>query len=112
MLPKKKRLTQETFSRFFASGKRFHGAYIQLIVAPSPTFHGSVVVGKKVYAHAVDRNRLRRQLYAVLSLYHKKNFLPCVYIVSVKPQSKETSAIILKNELITLLEKATKTSLT
>lgn len=72
MLSKKERLTRALFDRSFSIGKRYHCPSVQLIVNHSDTFHGSVVVGKKVYKKAVDRNRLRRRLYAVLYQWNKE----------------------------------------
>lgn len=86
MLKKRERLTRAAFSRSFAIGKRYHSPSVQLIVAPGDSFHGSVVVGKKVYKKAVDRNRLRRRLYGVLYQWSKKPSLPkATYIVITKP---------------------------
>lgn len=92
MLKKKERLTRTAFDRFFSVGKRVHSPYMQLIFAPSDTFHGSVVVGKKVYKKAVDRNRLRRQLYALLYQFHIQN-----------PDSKKTYIIIVKPAIVGVL---------
>lgn len=66
MLRKTERLLRTGFDRTFARGKRIHTPLFQLIYEPSDAFHGSVVVGKKVAKKAVDRNRLRRQIYGVL----------------------------------------------
>lgn len=90
MLKKKERLTRAEFDRFFSVGKRIHTPLLQIIYSPSDTFHGSVVVGKKVYKSAVDRNRLRRQLYAFLRQFYKKNEVlpPHTVIVITKPAIK------------------------
>ena len=103
MLPKKKRLTTEAFDRFFSIGKRFHSEHLQLIHTPLPEFHGSIVVGKKVYKTAVKRNRLRRQLYAVIYGLHRNGLLTGVYIVIAKPQAKTVEASELCAELRTLV---------
>lgn len=62
MLKKQHRLTVAEFDQYFKAGRRFHGEYLQLIYTATESFHGAVVVGKKVYKNAVDRNRLRRRL--------------------------------------------------
>ena len=85
MLKKKERLTRTAFDRSFSIGKRIHEHFFQIIYNPSETFHGSVVVGKKVYKNATDRNRLRRQLYASLYQFNKKKPQAVTYIVMVKP---------------------------
>ena len=85
MLQKRHRLTTTAFDHAFATGKRSHDRAWQLIMAPSQEFHGAAVVGKKVYKKAVDRNRLRRQLYAVLYQYYQKSGVTGTYIVIAKP---------------------------
>ncbi|MEX0918287.1 MAG: ribonuclease P protein component [Candidatus Paceibacterota bacterium] len=99
MPPKKKRLTTEAFSRFFASGRRFHSDHLQLIHTPNPVFHGAAVVGKKVYKTAVKRNRLRRQLYSALYAWHRAGDHNGVYIVVAKPAAANISGRILSAEL-------------
>lgn len=86
MLKKKERLTRAEFDTAFAAGKRVHSPLLQVIVAQSPSFHGAVVVGKKVYKKAVDRNKLRRQLYATVYQFSKKNALTAkTFITIAKP---------------------------
>lgn len=85
MLPKRERLTTERFDQVFKTGKRYHSPYFQIITTPSPTFHGAVVVGKKVYKKAVDRNRLRRQLYGVLYRHQQTQTKRGIYIIIAKP---------------------------
>lgn len=85
MLSKKERLTKAAFDRSFAMGKRFHTPHFQIIYTKAATFHGAVVVGKKVYKKAVDRNRLRRQLYGALYRTHQNTPLPYTCIIVAKP---------------------------
>jgi len=66
MLKKQYRLTRKEFTAVWDTGRRHHSQYLTLVVTPSETFKAAVVVGKKVSAAAVDRNRLRRQLYGVI----------------------------------------------
>ncbi len=110
MLKKKERLTKKEFDHFFRIGCRYNSPSIQLIhTATDKKFHGAVVVGKKVYKHAVDRNRLRRRLYAVLyDEKIKKLFLTGVYIVITKPTAKTTSISIVREELRNLIGKTVK----
>lgn len=85
MLKKSARLTKAQFDQVFSIGKRFHTPHFQIIYTRSSNFHGSVVVGKKVYKNAVDRNRLRRQLYAALYRFTQPHQLSLTYIVVAKP---------------------------
>lgn len=85
MLKKKERLTKKEFDRSFSVGKRFHSPVLQLIYAPGADFHGAAVVGKKVYKKAVDRNSLRRRLYAVLYRYGKQQGKKGTFMLIAKP---------------------------
>lgn len=108
MLPKKKRLTTKEFSHFFSSGKRIHGAYLQLIYTPSPVFHAAAVAGKKVAKTAVGRNKLRRRLYAVLYRISRARELTGVYILIAKPGATKADFRALATEIEELVGKAQK----
>ncbi len=92
MFKKKERLTRNEFDRSFSNGKRIHTPELQLIYDKTTDFHGSAVVGKKVFKKAVDRNRLRRQVYGALYRFHKKNNLSGTYIIVAKPPSAKLHA--------------------
>ncbi len=84
MLAKKHRLTRAEFSKYFKTGKRTNSPIGTLIVSPNKSFHGAVVVGKKVSKKAVGRNVLRRRAYA--QLYSKfKESNSGIYILILKP---------------------------
>jgi ribonuclease P protein component len=103
MLAKNNRLNREAFNKVFSQGKRFHGESMQLIMSPSPVFHGSVVVGKKIYGHAVQRNKLRRRIYAMLAAHQKESAYTCIVIV--KPTIKTLPVAKIKEEIVGLLKK-------
>ena len=88
MLAKKQRLTQAEFAKFFKLGKRHHSPTATLIVAKHPTFHGAVVVSKKVSKKAVTRNTLRRRVYAQLYAASKQKDKN-VHIIVLKPRFKD-----------------------
>lgn len=52
------------FEAIFRKGSRHEGRYVQIVTAPASERFGRVgfVVGRKVLARAVDRNRLKRVL--------------------------------------------------
>ena len=102
-MKKSQRLTVAQFDAYFKTGRRHHGTYIQLVHSPTDTFHGAVVVGKKVYKTAVARNRLRRQLYAVLFSAMTKDELSGVFQVLVKPAAKTVAVDVVREELRALL---------
>lgn len=108
MLPKKERLTTAEFSRFFASGRRIHGTYLQLIYTPHPTFHGAAVAGKKVHKTAVKRNKLRRRLYDALYRAHRREGRTGVHILIAKPLAATAAFEDLRSELETLLAKTVR----
>lgn len=91
MLPKAKRLTRDEFSRFFASGKRVHTPAVQFVYTPSTKIKVAVVVGKKVYKNAVDRNHLRRQLYHIMRDWLAESGAQGVFILIAKPPIREYS---------------------
>lgn len=99
MLKKKERLTKKEFDRFFASGARKHGQLFTLIFNADPNFHGAVVVGKKVYKRAVDRNQLRRRLYNILYRQSRDQGLRGVYIILAKPAAVFASFTELKSNV-------------
>lgn len=99
MLKKKERLTTKQFDRFFSSGRRHHSPLLTLLKSNHDTFHGSVVVGKKVYKGAVQRNRLRRRLYSILYRLSREKDLQGVYIILTKPASITANFADLKEEL-------------
>jgi len=103
MLKKKERLTKKEFDRFFSLGRRYHSSALSLIYSPTLEFHGAVVVGKKVYKKAVDRNRLRRRLYNIIYRTSREKNLKGVYIVLTKAPATNMGFSELKATLENLL---------
>lgn len=108
MLAKTQRLTVAAFNQFFKRGRRTHGTYVTLVHTPHPAFKGAVVVGKKVYKHAVDRNRLRRQLYPVLARFNAETGATGVYQCLVKPAAAKVNVDVVRAEFRELLAATTK----
>lgn len=105
MLPKQKRLSQAEFSRFFASAKRLHTSFGQILYVPYEVKKASVVVSKKVYKKAVDRNHLRRQLYHLIRDWFTDTDATGVYILITKPQITTLTLTEIKEELYRTLKK-------
>lgn len=103
MLKKRERLTKKEFDRFFSSGRRFHSPLFSLVYSQEASFHGSVVVGKKVFKRAVDRNRLRRRLYSVLYRLSREKERKGVYIILTKPLAAKAAFIELRDALEKLI---------
>lgn len=107
MLKQKERLSREQFAHYGRVGKKVHAEYVSLSRSNSPTFHGSVVVSKKVAKSAVTRNTLRRLVYA--QLYGVK----CagatgVFIVFLKPGAAAISKAALRVAVRELIERSVK----
>lgn len=65
MLPKAERLTTEDI-KALAQGKSVFGTLVSLRFVPADKTKFAVAVSKKVAARAVDRNRIRRRVYAIV----------------------------------------------
>jgi ribonuclease P protein component len=65
MLPKKNRFKTSTFPRGRAIRRSFVWGSVSLTTAAD--FKAAVVVSKKIVKSAVDRNRVRRRVYAALA---------------------------------------------
>ncbi len=105
MLAKSQRLSRVDFSSFFKSGKRFHSDEATIVFSPASTLHGSVVISKKVFKRAVDRNLARRRVYALLQAATKHNNQTGVYIVILKPGYKQLTKAQSLVAIKTLIEK-------
>jgi ribonuclease P protein component len=70
----------------FERGRRVDGRYMQLIVAASaaPPSRAGFVISRKALKRAVDRNRLRRQVRAMLEIAARER-PPFDVVVRVKP---------------------------
>ena len=101
MLSKKERLSREDFSRFFSVGKRLRSDSFDLVYTPYDSFHGAVVISKKVAARAVLRNKMRRRAYSLLAGQEFKG----VWILIMRKTPKPVSRATLKDELGRLAQK-------
>lgn len=108
MLTKKQRLSKKEFDYVFVNGRREHSPALQLIYTPGDSFHGVVVVGKKVYKKAVDRNKLRRRLYGVLYRMHTQQNFSGTYILIAKPGIKEVTKANFSKAVESIIEKVVK----
>lgn len=102
MLAKAHRLSRPEFSKVFAyPQKRLHFPLYSLYQVQSPDFKASVVVGKKVAKLAVQRNHLRRRVYAALQQYFRTT-----------PKQSGTWIIIIKPPFATLTHAERQTAIT
>jgi len=106
MLSKQQRLDRKQFTAFFKIGRRKHGEYLTIIFLPSQTLKAAVVVGKKVFNKAHDRNGLRRRIYAWLFDLSLKGITGTVVVI-VKSTVKALTKAQTKALLIAEIEAAT-----
>jgi ribonuclease P protein component len=107
MLNKSERLGKTAFTGYFKAGKRFHSEHATLVYAPAPSLHGAVVVSKKVFKRAVDRNTLRRRVYAQLYALKQAQHTG-VFIVLLKPSSKTLTKAAVHEHTKELIERTVK----
>ncbi len=91
MLKKTERLDDRLFKEYFTTGKRNHNTYTTIITSSYSRLKVAVVVGKKVYKRAVDRNRLRRQVYGMVEKIKQNKDLTGVFIIILKPKISSLS---------------------
>lgn len=105
MLPKSKRLTTEEIERL-ETGKSVFGTLISMRATRSGSLKFAVSVSKKVAPLAVDRNRLRRKVYAALPSLIKDVKSAAFIMVMPKKDVMDASLNDLKREIHALLIKA------
>ncbi len=96
MLPKRQRFTTQGFpnGKFRERHTFVWGTVVQY---PTTTPQAAVVVSKKVFGRAVDRNRVRRRVYAALkgALTHT----PHALVVYVRREIADTSHATIVSDL-------------
>lgn len=104
MFKKSERLNRIKFTEYFKRGQRFHSENFTLIFTPAPLRSTAVVVGKKVFKSAVDRNTLRRRVYAAIRSHLERDGTTSgIYIIISKPNAKHIAKSAIVIELGTLL---------
>jgi len=109
MFKKTERLNRIAFSGYFKIGRRYNSDNFTLVYSPAPLRAVAVVVGKKVFKGAVDRNTLRRRVYsAARTVLDTQGLTSGIYIIISKPTAKNYSPTNLLPEIATLLAMAVK----
>jgi ribonuclease P protein component len=104
MFKKSERLNRTKFTEYFKIGRRFHSDNFTLVYSPAPFRAVAVVVGKKVHKGAVDRNTLRRRVYAAIrSVCENEQITTGIYIVISKPAAKNIKRSMVAPEITSLL---------
>ena len=104
MFKKSQRLSRTSFIEYFKIGRRFQDDNFTLVYSPAPLLAVAVVVGKKVHKQAVDRNTLRRRVYAAVRQSLEVNQITTgIYIVISKPAAKNINRVQIIPAITTLL---------
>jgi ribonuclease P protein component len=109
MFKKTERLNRTAFSGYFKIGRRFNSDNFTLIYSPAPVRAVAVVVGKKVFKGAVDRNTLRRRVYAAArTILDTQEVSTGIYIIIAKPTAKNCNQAAIVPEIESLLAMVVK----
>ncbi|TSC70546.1 MAG: hypothetical protein CEO12_267 [Parcubacteria group bacterium Gr01-1014_46] len=108
MLPKKRRIERKYFGQIMSQGKRYNSPSFTLYLAKMDVGNGlpdskfSFSVSKKVLKRAVDRNKLRRRGYSVISRNLKK-IKPGFFVFFLYKKGFEKDYSLLEKEINGLL---------
>ncbi len=75
------------YRQVFNTGKKLHGKYFILFISESDQIHSRIglIISKKVSKHAVQRNRIKRQIRESYRMH--KHHLPAIDIVVMAKKS-------------------------
>lgn len=103
MLPKKKRVTKNTFKIIMDKGSIISGSFFIFRYIKQDTPQYAFVAPKKIAKNAVKRNSLRRKGYNIIRLY-KIEFNAGIFFF--KKESLIASTFDLKQDIDFILKKA------
>ncbi|MBU4479844.1 ribonuclease P protein component [Patescibacteria group bacterium] len=110
MLPKKQKVNKKLFDEVFKTGKSYHSDFLFLkllkLEDPKEKSHFAVVVSKKISKKAVERNLIKRRIFAVLKENKDQIKTGFAVVFFVKKGTEKMSFEEYKKETINLLEKA------
>ena len=94
MLPKKNRLSKKEILELLPKSKTVRGnfLFLKFRYIDNAFFKAGVTISKKVAKKAVDRNRIRRIIYKVLS-QKRKNITPALLFFIVNKISKNDDLV-------------------
>lgn len=118
MLPKTQRLTGNRIDYLLRKGKKTGTAFFALKhlprqPSPSPAANKSrfcVIVSTKLFPKAVQRNRLRRQIYEIFRLHPDLPPVPVDIVVIAKPELTKLDFQDMAKNLIQALQNLTPLS--
>jgi ribonuclease P protein component len=98
MLPKSKRLRTEAFNEIIKKGHSFHGPFLIVRAAQKEgSTRCAVSVPKKVAKLAVNRNKIRRQVYSIVEKLDVKPSFEIIIIMKIG--SEKLNFLKLKDEV-------------
>lgn len=103
MLPKKKRVTKNTFQTIMGKGSIISGSFFVLHCLKQDFPEYAFVVPKKIAKTVVKRNSLRRKGYNILRLYDLKSFAGIFFY---KKEALNASLTEIEKDIDFLLKKA------
>lgn len=96
---------QQEMDKIFKTSKRFKSDNYMLVYSKTNEehFRFAISIGSK-FGNAVERNKIKRQIRAIISKNKQclKNYL---FIIVVKPRQEKQNFIQIENELINILKK-------
>lgn len=104
-MPKKYRLSGEEIRKL--SGKRMHGRFFSLLVAPIAGQHAkcACVVSKKVSAKAVERNKVKRRCRNALAKRMPELTKPLALVLYAKREAKDAEFSEIERDVDVLFSK-------
>ncbi len=108
MLAKQSRLVKEKdFQKTFKQGKSFYAKFlgVKAMANQSLANRYGIIVSTKVSKKSVERNKLKRQIRAVLKDFDQRLAGGHDLIIMVLPEALKQEFIVLKQELETILLK-------
>lgn|SRR5574343_624259 len=110
MLPKSKRLNTELFGDIIKKGQSFHCPFLILrAVKSDESSRFAITVPKKVAKTAIERNRIRKQIYTIIKDFEGRIMVKVNVVLIAKAGleklsyqdiSKEINNIFVKSSLI------------
>lgn len=104
-MPKKYRLSGDELKNL--SGKRSHGKFFSLLVAPLPADHPkfAIAVSKKVALKAVDRNKIKRRTRSALQKCFRSVSKPAAFVLYAKADAKKAEFSEIQRDVEALFSK-------
>lgn len=106
MLPKQKRIPRDSFGRILSLGLLQNSPHFLLRTISAPKEGYAALVSKKVAQSAVDRNRVRRRVYAVIRVLLPQIKKTSHTVISAKQGANKITFAVLQSEIEELFHKA------